>query len=101
MVAVSESTSTNTGTAPVAQTAAAVGTAVKAGTITSSPGPMPSATNGSRNASVPDDTPTACARPVYVLSSDSNSASSGPNRYAPDRTTRDTASVSSGSSAAA
>ena len=43
-VAVSRSTSTNTGTAPVAHTAAAVGTAVNAGTITSSPGPTPSAT---------------------------------------------------------
>ena len=43
MAAVAASTSTSTGTAPVAHTADAVGTAVNAGTITSSPGPMPSA----------------------------------------------------------
>ena len=43
IAAVSTSTSTGTGAAPTAHTADAVGTAVKAGTITSSPGPMPSA----------------------------------------------------------
>ncbi len=35
---------------------------------------------------MPDDTPIACARPVKAASSPSNAASSGPKRYAPERT---------------
>ena len=99
--AVSGSTSTKTGDAPVAHTAAAVGTAVKAGTITSSPGPTPTASNARRSASVPEATPTAWRRPVNAASSVSSASSSGPRRYVPDASTRVTAAERSGSNRAA
>jgi hypothetical protein len=49
-----------TGTAPSAHTADAVGTAVKAGRITSSPGPTPTAARASCNADAPEPTATTC-----------------------------------------
>lgn len=52
------STSTRTGRAPVATTASTVAMKVLAGTITSSPEPMPSARSASSSAAVPSLTPT-------------------------------------------
>ena len=46
--------------APASSTASAVATNVFAGTITSSPGPMPSPVKVSWSASVPFATPSAC-----------------------------------------
>ena len=40
--------------------------------MTSSPGPTPSAIKATSNASVPDETPTACRRPVNAANSASN-----------------------------
>ena len=62
MAAVDASTSTSTGVAPRAHTAAAVGTAVNAGTITSSPADTPTA----RSASCNPDAPLADAHRVPV-----------------------------------
>ena len=59
----SGSTSTMRGIAPHAMTASPVNAAVKAGTITSSPGPMSSARSASVIASVPLPTPTANRAP--------------------------------------
>jgi hypothetical protein len=56
-------TSTNTGLAPTANTASAVAMNVLAGTMTSSPGPMPSAARLSWRAAVPLATPTPCRTP--------------------------------------
>ena len=63
--AVSGSTSTRTGVAPTALTASAVAMKELVGTMTSSPGPMPSARSASSSASVPEETPTACSVPQY------------------------------------
>ena len=52
--------SANTGFAPSRHTALAVAKNVKLGTITSSPGPMPSASSASSSASLPDAQPIAC-----------------------------------------
>ena len=65
-----------------------------AGTMTSSPGPMPSARSASDSASVPDDTPTAYALPQYAANSSSKASSSAPNVNAPWRATRATTSSS-------
>ena len=53
------SMSANTGVAPIRLTASAVAKKVNDGTITSSPGPIPSARRPSTSASVPEPTPTA------------------------------------------
>ena len=55
--------SANTGLAPNRHTALAVAKKVKLGTITSSPGPMPSAMSASSNASLPEAQPIACSTP--------------------------------------
>ena len=64
MLKVSSSMSTKTGRAPCISTTFAVATHVKDGTITSSPGPMPSATSARCSAVVHDVVATACAAPV-------------------------------------
>ena len=56
---VSSQTSHSTGVAPACSTASADAMNVCAGTITSSPGPMPAARRTSDRADVPDETPTA------------------------------------------
>ena len=53
MSSVSNSTSTNTGTAPIMSAALAVAMNVYGGTITSSPAPMPSALRATDSAIVP------------------------------------------------
>ena len=55
------SMSANTGVAPSRAIAPAAAKNENAGVITSSPGPMPRAHSAASNASLPDDTPTACA----------------------------------------
>ena len=76
------SQSTSTGVAPARATASAVAMKVLAGTITSSPGPMPSARSASSNASVPLATPTQCGAPEKAAKAFSNSATSGPRMNA-------------------
>ena len=56
---VAGSTSTRRGVAPTRLTASAVAMNEFAGTMTSSPAPMPSARSESTSASVPEETPTA------------------------------------------
>ena len=76
--------SANTGFAPSRHTALAVAKNVKLGTITSSPGPMPSAISASSSASLPDAQPTACSAPQYSAIAASNCAHAGPCTNAPD-----------------
>ena len=61
-----------------ADTAVAVATKVKEGTITSSSGPTPRASRAMRSASVPEDTPTAWRAPRAAANSDSKRPTSGP-----------------------
>src|SRR5439155_12801249 len=63
MQSVSGSTSTMTGMAPANRTALAVATKVESGTITSSPGPIFSATITTSNAAVPLVTAIPCFAP--------------------------------------
>ena len=60
---VSESTSAITGRAPTWATASAVAANVISGTMTSSPGPTPSARSDKDKASVPELHPATCERP--------------------------------------
>ena len=76
--------SANTGFAPSRHTALAVAKNVKLGTITSSPGPTPSAISASSSASLPDAQPTACSVPQYSAIAASNFAHAGPCTNAPD-----------------
>src|SRR5262245_21036760 len=87
--------SANTGLAPSRQTALAVAKNVKLGTITSSPGPMPSAISESKIASLPDAHPTACITPQYSAMAASNFVTAGPCTNAP---LRDTSVIAASSS---
>src|ERR1039457_6083277 len=60
---------------------AAEATKVNGVVITSSPGPIPAASNARCNALVPEFTPTASAAPQYPANSFSNAATSGPRLY--------------------
>ena len=75
---VRSSTSTSTGCAPVAITAAAVAMNVFAGITTSSPAPAPSARRTSSIAVVPEETPSARRAPECAANHCSKSATSGP-----------------------
>ena len=55
-----------------------------AGTITSSPGPIPSASTARWSAAVPDETATACSRPQARAISASNSLDLRAHRQVPD-----------------
>jgi len=66
--------STKTGTAPRCTTALIVATQVYVGTITSSPGPTPSAASAVINAAVPEVTPTAWRAPTAWANARSNCA---------------------------
>ena len=81
---VSGSASTGTTVAPVCATASQVAINVCAGTITSSPGPIPRARNGSTSASSPLPTPTQYFAPQYSAKAASNSATAAPPIYIPD-----------------
>ena len=63
MVQVLGVTSTNTGSAPAAMGAYAVAEKVSAGTITSSPQPMPRALSATSIVTVPFDMSTPCREP--------------------------------------
>src|SRR5271157_193894 len=84
--------STKTGVAPVLTIASAVARAEIGEVSTFSPGPQPSARKESSRASRPLATPTACIRPQYAASADSNSATSRPRIYQPLSPTALTAS---------
>ena len=58
--------SAKTGVAPTYRTALAVATNVREGTMTSSPGPMSSASSERCKAAVHEETATACLAPVYT-----------------------------------
>ena len=75
---VAGSTSTSTGRAPASATTFAVAGNVYAGTITSSPGPIPSASTARWSAAVPEETATAWGTSQARASSASNSATFGP-----------------------
>ena len=92
---VAGSTSANTGAAPTATTAWAVAVNVSAGTITSSPGPMPAAASAIRRAAVPELTPTDSRTPQYPANSCSNDSTSEPPAKALVSTTRANAPSSS------
>ena len=91
--AVGGSTSTRTGVAPAAHTADAVGTAVNAGTMTSSPGPTPRAASASWSAGGTARHADRRASPVdrrrwsAGASSCSSAASSAPSRTVPESRT--------------
>ena len=69
MVCESWSTSATTGIAPRIKTQLADAMKVRLGTITSSPGPMPSTCKASSNATVPLPSATACLQPVNAANS--------------------------------
>ena len=92
---VSGSMSAKTGVAPTRRTALAVAAKENDGTITSSPGPMPSAISVSCSAEVPELTATQCRPSTSAENSSSNAATSGPCTTMPLRSTRTAASISS------
>src|SRR5262245_1995615 len=75
--------STTTGTPPACVTASRVATNVMAGTMTSSPGSRPDASNPNRRASSPLATPTQYGLLQYDANSRSNVATWGPLVNAP------------------
>src|SRR5689334_3959041 len=68
--------------------------------MTSSPGPIPSASSTSTSASVPLATPIVCRTPRYAAASSWKAAYSGPRMKAPDSRTLRKRSSSSGISGA-
>ena len=79
----SSSTSTGTGFAPICETANQVAMKVKAGTMTSFPGPMPSARKASDSASSPFPAPTHSRVPQKAAKSCSNCSTRGPSMSCP------------------
>src|SRR5581483_2055018 len=75
---VERSMSTNTGFAPTYRTAFAVATYVSDGTMTSSPGPAPSASKARWSAAVPLETESALRTPQSSANVDSNRETKGP-----------------------
>ena len=73
---------------------------VWAGTITSSPGPMPAAFIATARAAVPEATPTHAATPHTAANSASKRSTSSPRMNALPLTTRSNAAASSCPSAA-
>src|SRR5262245_38951687 len=78
MLNVSASMSTKTGSAPTNRTTLAVAANENDGTMTSSPGPMPSAINARCSADVPELTATQWRPSTSAENSASNAATSGP-----------------------
>src|ERR1039458_3199842 len=89
------STSTITGVAPRWTTTLAVAQNVSVGTITSSPGPTPSAANDVCSAAVHEFTAIACFTPTYVANSCSKRLTFGPVVIQPDRRLSVTSAISS------
>src|SRR6266576_2502176 len=89
-------TSQNTGVAPVWQIVFAAATKFRDGTMTSSPGPQPTADNARSSAAVPFATANACLTPQNAAKSRSSCATRGPMLHQPERTAATTAcSISS------
>src|SRR5437867_2003246 len=84
---VSPRTSAKTGIPPWYSTALADAAKVSAGTMTSSPGPMPAANAAAWSAAVPELTATAWAAPTAAATVRSNSATRGPVVSRPPRST--------------
>ena len=78
MLKVSGSMSTKTGFAFSRATSPADAKNVNGLVITSSPGPTPSAIRETRSASVPDETPIACAAPISSAKAFSKASLAGP-----------------------
>src|SRR5258706_7784271 len=70
--------STNTGVAPTRAIAPTVAKNVYGVVMTSSPDPMFSAIKQANNASVPEETPTACEQPLYCAIACSQCSTFGP-----------------------
>src|SRR3954470_16906010 len=93
--------SAKTGVAPRRAIDSAVAENVNAGQITSSPGPMPSASSTSTIASVPLATPIVSGTPRYSAASRSNAFTFGPRmKVVPESSTSANASFSCGISGA-
>src|SRR3954454_16109067 len=87
--------SANTGVAPVWTITFAVAGQVSGVVITSSPGPIPSATSARCIAAVPDETASACFAPTYAAKRRSSSSARGPVVSQPERIASVTAATSS------
>src|SRR5271166_3541850 len=90
-----ETISANTGVAPQYSAAAAVAANVNEGTITSSPGPTPSARYARCRAAVQLESATAWRAPSWAAKASSKAAVRGPIVSQPERSVRVTASMSS------
>src|SRR3954471_16415446 len=97
---VAASTSAKTGVAPTRAIDSGVAKNVKAGQITSSPGPMPSPSSTSTSASVPLPQPTVSGTPRYSAASSSNAFVVGLKTRAPLSRPSAKAAFSSGISGA-
>src|SRR3954466_13397862 len=95
MFSVSSWMSAKTGVAPVWTITFAVAGQVTEVVITSSPGPIPSATSARCMAAVPDATASACSAPAYSAKRRSSSAARGPVVSQPERMASVTAAPSS------
>src|SRR3954451_12827182 len=95
MFSVSSWMSAKTGVAPVWTITFAVAGQVIEVVITSSPGPIPSATRARCIAAVPEATASACVAPVYSAKRRSSSAARGPVVSQPERIASVTAAPSS------
>lgn len=71
-------TSTSQTSAPVWRTALALAMKVRLGTITRSPGPIPSPSSAILSATVPEDTTTARSVPLSAAMAPSNRSTKGP-----------------------
>jgi len=91
MLNVSGSMSTNTGLAHVRAMHPAVAKNVYGVVMTSSPGPIPSVIRAHRRASVPLETPTAAAQPLYLAIASSICFTCGPLMKWAESTTSSTA----------
>src|SRR5262245_5340470 len=96
----SGSTSTNTGVAPAMRIVEVDAMNEKAGVMTSSPGPTPSAARAMRRASVPEPTPIAWRTPHSAATSRSRVSPSGPRMNREESSTRSIARRRSAFSAA-
>jgi hypothetical protein len=92
---VASSTSANTGVAPTYRTAFAVAMNDSEGTITSSPGPTPTASMARCRPVVQELTAMPCAAPTRAANVSSNVATRGPCATQPERTASAAACASS------
>jgi len=75
--------STKTGRAPSLATTPADAKKENGDVMTSSPGPIPRAISDTSNASVPEETPIACAVPTSRAKALSNASTAGPRTNRP------------------